>query len=59
MADITVDVDWAILPATEVPGNNANRFDCWRQSDTLGPQPPTAETGPPEQGGSEVPKAGG
>ena len=45
----------------EVIGNNANRFDAWRQSDTLGPQPPTAETGPPETNGEPgtPPVAGG
>lgn len=51
MADITVDVDWQILPATEVPGNNANRFDAWRQSGTLGPEPESPSSGPPETGG--------
>lgn len=57
MADITVDVDWQILPATEVIGNGANRFDTWRQSDTLGPQPPSAESGPPETGGDTTHEA--
>ena len=41
----------------EVIGNDANRFDTWRQSGTLGPQPPTAESGPPEQGGPDAPSA--
>lgn len=41
----------------EVQGNGANRFDTWRQSDTLGPQPAPADTAPPETGGS-VEKAG-
>lgn len=35
----------------EVQGNDANRFDTHRQSDTLGPQPPPAASGPPETGG--------
>lgn len=35
----------------EVIGNDANRFDAWRQTGTLGPTPPTAETGPPETNG--------
>lgn len=35
----------------EVVGNDANRFDVWRQTGTLGPFPPTAETGPPETDG--------
>jgi hypothetical protein len=61
MADITVDVNWEILPAREVLGNGANRFDCWRQNDTLGPYPPTAESGPPETEGEpgNAPTAGG
>lgn len=42
----------------EVQGNGANRFDAWRQDDTLGPQPPVAESAPPETGGS-VEKAAG
>lgn len=41
----------------EVIGNSSNRFDTWRQSGTLGPTPPTADSGPPEQGGTEAPKA--
>lgn len=45
----------------EVVGNNANRFDAWRQSGTLGPTPPTADDGPPETNGDpgETPKASG
>lgn len=39
-----------VLQSAEI-GNGSNRFDAWRQSDTLGPQPPTAETGPPETNG--------
>lgn len=35
----------------EVQGNGANRFDTWRQSTTLGPEPPVADSGPPETGG--------
>ena len=43
----------------EVVGNRANRFDVWRQSTTLGPTPPTADEGPPEQAsGGNVPKSG-
>lgn len=42
----------------EVKGNGANRFDTWRQNDTLGPEPPPAETAPPETGGA-VEKAAG
>ena len=43
----------------EVVGNDANRFDAWRQTGTLGPEPPTAETGPPETNGEPgiVPRA--
>ena len=43
----------------ETVGNSANRFDTWRQSTTLGPMPPTADEGPPEQAsGGNTPKAG-
>jgi hypothetical protein len=35
----------------EVIGNGANRFDAHRQSTTLGPEPPTADDGPPETNG--------
>ena len=42
----------------ETVGNDANRFDTWRQTGTLGPTPPSADSGPPEQGGTEAPKAG-
>jgi len=35
----------------EVIGNNANRFDAWRQTGTLGPEPETPSTAPPETGG--------
>lgn len=55
-------IDWPISNAGEqVIGNGANRFDVWRQSDTLGPYPPTAETGPPETNGEpgNPPTAGG
>jgi hypothetical protein len=41
----------------EPQGNGANRFDAHTQTGTLGPTPPTAESGPPEQGGSGVPSA--
>lgn len=51
MADITVDVNWEIEPARETPGNDANRFDAWRQSGTLGPYPPTEPDGPEETNG--------
>lgn len=52
-------IDWQISDAGKtVVGNDANRFDAWRQSDTFGPMPPTAETGPPEtSGGSAPPEA--
>ena len=47
MADVQLDREVEL-------GNGANRFDVWRQSQTLGPQPPTADSGPPEtNGGSE------
>ena len=43
----------------ETVGNSANRFDTWRQTTTLGPMPPTADEGPPEQAsGGNTPKAG-
>jgi hypothetical protein len=35
----------------EVVGNDANRFDAFRQSTTLGPEPATESSGPPEQNG--------
>lgn len=54
MADLTVDVPWDSYISgegkTEV-GNNANRFDEWRQSGTLGPYVDSPESGPPETGG--------
>lgn len=47
----TVNVDWQISgEGVETVGNDANRFDAWRQSETLGPTPATAPTGPPETG---------
>lgn len=39
----------------EVVGNSANRFDVARQSTTMGPEPPTADDGPPETRGSFAP----
>lgn len=39
----------------EVIGNSSNRFDAQRQSTTFGPEPPTADDGPPESRGSFAP----
>jgi hypothetical protein len=47
----TVTVDWKILPAEQILGNEANKFDTWRQSDTLGPHPPSPDEPPPETDG--------
>ena len=45
-------VNWRIKEPETVPGNNANRFDTQRQStETLGPNNPMADSGPPETGG--------
>ena len=52
MPGITTDVDWKILPPESVPGNNANRFDTNRQSDTLGPDNPMADSAPDETDGA-------
>ena len=49
-----VDVNWRIEPAEEQPGNDANRFDTWRQTETLGPYPEVPATGPPETGRDAV-----
>lgn len=50
----TVEVNWQIANTetlqTETVGNDANRFDTWRQSTTLGPEPASAPSGPPETG---------
>lgn len=43
--------DMIATEGVSVVGNEANRFDCWRQSGTLGPEPPTADSGPPETNG--------
>lgn len=32
-------------------GNDARRFDVWRQTTTLGPEPDSPSSGPPETGG--------
>ena len=45
------DVNWRLKEPETVPGNNANRFDTQRQSETLGPNNPMADSGPPETGG--------
>lgn len=58
---VTIEVDWIIEPPTKTfdllalsASNPAN--DEWRQSDTLGPEPATPATGPPETdgGGSQA-----
>lgn len=53
--------DMIATEGVAVVGNSANRFDCWRQSETLGPYPPTADDGPPETNGDPggTPSAGG
>ena len=47
------DVDWQISDAgkSEI-GNDANRFDQWRQGDApIGPEPEVPAMGPPETDG--------
>lgn len=56
MANLTIDVDWQISnEGVTVIGNDANRFDAHRQSDTLGPYPPTESDGPDETNGAPGP----
>lgn len=53
MANITVDVPWRIVSeGTTVIGNDQGRFDTWRQTGTLGPEPPNEMDGPPETNGT-------
>lgn len=52
MANLTIDVPWQIsTEGVTVIGNNSNRFDTQRQSTTLGPEPPPADSGPDETEG--------
>ena len=54
MPGLTTDVPWDSYISSEGKtelGNGANRFDTQRQNDTLGPQPPSADTGPAETNG--------
>lgn len=48
-------IEWAIADSetlkTEVIGNASNRFDTQRQSGTLGPYNPMADSGPTETEG--------
>ena len=48
---VTIDVDWKILPADHEIGNDGYRFDEWRQTTTLGPQPNVPADPPPETDG--------
>jgi len=54
MANLTVDVNWQISSeGKEEIGNSANRFDTWRQgNESLGPNNPMADSGPPETDGN-------
>lgn len=58
MATETPNVNWEIASTgVETVGNDANRFDTWRQSGTLGPTPEAPSSGPPETGG-DIPHQG-
>lgn len=50
------DVNWRFEAPEKVIGNDSGAFDTWRQSGTLGPEPESPPTAPPETGG-DVEKA--
>jgi len=46
---ITTDVNWSIMPASETPGMDANRFDQPTQGDQpIGPEPDSPSVPAPE-----------